>query len=72
MYFDVATVADGQSLGVLRTFATRIHQVGIRRVLFGTDVVASMRQSWTTFRTTVPLTDTEFTMIAANRAPYLR
>jgi predicted TIM-barrel fold metal-dependent hydrolase len=72
LYFDVATVADGQSADVLEAFARRIRQVGIRRVLFGTDVVAPMRQSWTTFRTTVPLTEAEFTMIAANVAPYLR
>jgi len=72
LYFDVATVADDQPQDVLATFAMRIRQVGIRRVLFGTDVAASMRQSWTTFSTTVPLTEPEFRIIAANVAPYLR
>jgi predicted TIM-barrel fold metal-dependent hydrolase len=72
LYFDVASVADGQPADVLATFAMRIRQVGIRRVLFGTDVATSMRQSWTTFSTTVPLTEPEFRMIAANMAPYLR
>ncbi|HEY4563462.1 MAG TPA: amidohydrolase family protein [Thermoanaerobaculia bacterium] len=73
LYFDVATVADEQPAEVLRTFARRIRQVGLRRVLFGTDLGPPMpRQSWLTFRTTVPLTDDEFKTIAANVAPYFR
>jgi predicted TIM-barrel fold metal-dependent hydrolase len=73
LYFDVATVADEQPAEVLRTFARRIRQVGLRRVLFGTDLGPPMpRQSWLTFRTTVPLTDDEFKTIAGNVAPYFR
>jgi uncharacterized protein len=73
LYFDVATVADQQPAEVLRTFARRIRQVGLRRVLFGTDLGPPMpRQSWLTFRTTVPLTDDEFKTIAGNVAPYFR
>jgi predicted TIM-barrel fold metal-dependent hydrolase len=71
LYFDVASVADRQPPDVLKTFAMRMRQIGLRRVLFGTDVVASMRQSWTTLRLT-PLTEAELTSIAANAAPYLR
>lgn len=73
LYFDVATVADGQTPEVLRTFASRIRQVGPQRVLYGTDAAPPpARQSWLTFRTTVPLTDEEFRTIAGNVAPYLR
>lgn len=73
LYFDFATVADGQSAEVLRTFAKRIRQVGPQRVLYGTDLAPpAARQSWLTFRTTVPLTDDEFRTIAGNVAPYFR
>ncbi len=73
LYFDVATVADEQPAEVLRTFARRIRQVGLQRVLFGTDLGPPMpRQSWLIFRTTVPLTDDEFKIIAGNVAPYFR
>jgi len=73
LYFDVATVADQQPAEVLRTFARHIRQVGLHRVLFGTDLGPPMpRQSWLIFRTTVPLTDEEFRTIAGNVAPYFR
>ncbi|MFL6258121.1 MAG: amidohydrolase family protein [Thermoanaerobaculia bacterium] len=73
LYFDVATVADEQSAEVLKTFARRIRQIGLHRVLFGTDLGPPMpRQSWLIFRTTVPLTDDEFRTIAGNVAPYFR
>lgn len=71
--FDIATVADQQSDEVLKTFAKRIRQVGPKRVLFGTDLgPPAARQSWLTFRTTVPLTDEEFKTIAGNVASYFR
>lgn len=73
LYFDVATVADGQSDEVLQTFAQRIRQVGLHRVLYGTDAAPpTARQSWRTSRTTVPLTEEELRTIAGNVAPYLR
>jgi predicted TIM-barrel fold metal-dependent hydrolase len=73
LYFDIATVADGQNDEVLRTFAKRIRQVGPHRVLYGTDLAPPpARHSWLTFRTTVPLTDEEMRTIAGNVAPYLR
>ena len=73
LYFDIATVADQQSAEVLKTFAKRIRQVGLQRILFGTDLgPPAARQSWLIFRTTVPLTDDEFKIIAANVAPYFR
>ena len=77
LYFDVATVADRQSDEVLQRFAERIRQIGPARVLFGSDMARPngnppARQSWLIFRTTVPLTQQEFGVIAANVAPYLR
>jgi predicted TIM-barrel fold metal-dependent hydrolase len=73
LYFDFATVADGQPDEVLRKFAERIRQVGLQRVLYGTDMAPpTARQSWLSFRTTVPLTDDEIRMIAGNVAPYFR
>ncbi|HWM90145.1 MAG TPA: amidohydrolase family protein [Thermoanaerobaculia bacterium] len=73
LYFDFATVADDQRDDVLQTFAKRIRQIGLHRVLYGTDLAPpTARQSWLTFRTTVPLTDEEFRAIAGNIAPYLR
>jgi predicted TIM-barrel fold metal-dependent hydrolase len=73
LYFDVATVADEQSEATLKTFADRIRQVGLHRVLFGSDLGPPLaRQSWLIFRTTVPLTDAELRTIAGNVAPYFR
>jgi predicted TIM-barrel fold metal-dependent hydrolase len=73
LYFDIATVADEQPKEVLQKFAERIRQVGLHRVLYGTDTgPPAARQSWLIFRTTVPLTDEEFKTIAGNVAPYFR
>jgi predicted TIM-barrel fold metal-dependent hydrolase len=71
LYFDIATVANGQPPEVLQMFATRMRQIGLHRILYGTDVGAP-REGWTTFRTTVPLTEKEISTIRRNLAPYLR
>ena len=71
LYFDISTVANYQPPEVLQTFATRIRQIGLDRVLYGTDV-GRPREGWTTFRTTVPLTEEEISRIGRNLAPYLR
>lgn len=76
LYFDVATVAEGQSDEVLQTFAKRIRQIGLKRVLFGSDYAPGKRNAppkdaWRVFRR-VPLTEEEFRIIASNIAPYLR
>ena len=71
LYFDVATVADEQPEDKLKRFAARIRQVGVKRVLYGSDLGPPYaRQEWLTFRTTVPLSDDEMRIIAANVAPY--
>jgi predicted TIM-barrel fold metal-dependent hydrolase len=75
LYFDIATVADRQPPEVLERLAARIRQVGVERVLWGSDLAPpNLRatEAWANFRTTVPLTDAEFGAIAANVAPYLR
>jgi predicted TIM-barrel fold metal-dependent hydrolase len=63
--------ADEQPEDELKRFAAGIRQVGVKRVLFGTDLGPPYaRQEWLTFRTTVPLTDDEMRTIAANMVPY--
>jgi predicted TIM-barrel fold metal-dependent hydrolase len=74
LFFDVTSVAEGlRSDDELRRFAARMREVGIERILFGSDMAPPPAwQPWMTFRMTVPLTDEEFRTIARNVAPYLR
>ncbi|HEX2188871.1 MAG TPA: amidohydrolase family protein [Longimicrobiaceae bacterium] len=78
LYFDVAETArtvagEGEAA---RTVAERIRQIGVERVLYGSDAAlngrATPRQGWREFRVEIPLTDAEFAAIADNVAPYLR
>jgi predicted TIM-barrel fold metal-dependent hydrolase len=76
VYFDVATVVDEtQSAARLELIARRIRQIGVERILFGSDTPGGNRtaplQSWATFRRRMPLTDDELRSIADNVAPYL-
>jgi predicted TIM-barrel fold metal-dependent hydrolase len=76
LYFDVATVAESQTEEVLKTFAKRIRQIGVQRVLFGSDRAPGGRNAppkgaWEVFQR-VPLTEEEFRTIAGNVAPYMR
>jgi hypothetical protein len=60
-----------QTKDELKRFAACIRQVGLKRVLYGSDLGPPYaRQEWLTFRTTVPLTDDEMRTIATNVAPY--
>lgn len=77
VYFDLATVVDEtQSAARLELVARRIRQIGVERILFGSDTPGATRvpplQSWATFRRRIPLTDQELAAIADNVAPYLR
>ena len=76
LYFDVATVAEGQSPGRLDLLAKRIRQVGVGRILYGSDASfgtrPTPRQEWAMFQGYVPLTPSEISAIADNVAPYLR
>jgi predicted TIM-barrel fold metal-dependent hydrolase len=61
VYFDVATVADFQTHEQLRLLARRIRQIGLGRILYGSDGAFGGNkppdQSWGQFRGMVPLTD---------------
>lgn len=74
LYFDIASVPEGlRTRTELFLFAERIRQVGLERVLFGSDMVPPPAlEPWSRFRSRVPLTETEFRAIADNIAPYLR
>jgi predicted TIM-barrel fold metal-dependent hydrolase len=77
LYFDVAEVAlvaEGRK-PILEALAARIRQIGLSRILYGSDgpaaVSMSPREEWKLTRT-LPLTEDEFRALAANVAPYLR
>jgi predicted TIM-barrel fold metal-dependent hydrolase len=75
LYFDVATLTAGETPQGLARDAMRMRQIGLNRILFGSDLSPpnpSPRESWEMFRIRVPLTDDEFRTIAGNVAPYLR
>ncbi len=76
VWFDVAAVVQPSlSARTLRQIAARIRQIGIKRVLYGSDAAASPdsypRAGWAAFRR-LPLSDAEFRIIASNVAPYMR
>jgi len=76
VWFDVAVVVRPDVVAdVLRQVATRIRQIGVERVLCGSDAAASPltypTAGWAAFRR-LPLTDAEFRVIANNVAPYMR
>jgi predicted TIM-barrel fold metal-dependent hydrolase len=74
LWFDVTSVVDtGISSGNAALVARRIRQVGIERILFGSDAAVGdnlrPRESWAAFRR-LSLTDDEIARIADNIAPY--
>lgn len=76
LWFDVASVVDNQIAPAdAALVARRIRQVGVERVLYGSDAAVGdnlrPREGWVAFRR-LPLTDDEFAQIAGNLAPYLR
>lgn len=76
LWFDVASIADRaitpQAAALL---AQRIRQVGVARVLYGTDSAQGdnlrPRESWAAFRR-LPLSEAEFERIAGNVPPYMK
>jgi predicted TIM-barrel fold metal-dependent hydrolase len=75
LYFDVATLTGGQSEEGLRKDVLRMRRIGLKRILYGTDMTPPhppALQSWATFRARMPLAEEEFRIIAGNVAPYLR
>jgi uncharacterized protein len=76
LWFDVTAVAlPDAPADEAKLIATRIRQLGVRRVLYGSDAAAGgnlpPREGWAAFRK-LPLSDHEFRIIASNLAPYLR
>lgn len=76
LWFDVTTVVNREiSPENAALVARRIRQVGVGRILYGSDAAVGdnlrPRESWDAFRR-LPLTDQEFRTIAANEAPYFR
>jgi predicted TIM-barrel fold metal-dependent hydrolase len=76
LLFDVATVVDRNlSPANAALVVKRIRQVGVDRILYGSDAAAGdnlrPREAWAVFRQ-LPLTEREFETIARNVAPYLR
>ncbi len=75
LYFDVATLTAGQSKEGLQKDAMRMREIGLKRILYGTDTSPPQppaRISWGNFKGLMPLTEAEFRIIASNVAPYLR
>jgi predicted TIM-barrel fold metal-dependent hydrolase len=74
LYFDVATLTAGQSKEGLQKDAMRMRQIGLKRILYGTDTSPpnpTPRVSWANFKGLMPLTPKEIKTIAENIAPYL-
>jgi len=74
VYFDISGVGLGLNDKGAR-IAARIRQLGVQRVLFGSDTspgsADGVRKAWQGFLT-LPLSDDEFRTIGSNIAPYLR
>lgn len=76
LWFDVTTCADlNISPANAALVARRIRQVGVERILYGSDAPVGdnlrPREGWEAFRR-LPLADDEFARIARNVPPYLR
>ena len=76
VYFDVSGVAGyGEWEKKSELIATRIRQIGTKRVLFGSDGFGggnlAPADAWAAFRS-LPLSEEEFRVIERNVAPYMR
>jgi predicted TIM-barrel fold metal-dependent hydrolase len=74
LWFDVSgVVAAATTPEQAALIATRLKELGVQRILYGTDGlgVNSARDGWASFLK-LPLTDSEFGTIANNVAPYMR
>ncbi|HKQ13002.1 MAG TPA: amidohydrolase family protein [Steroidobacteraceae bacterium] len=77
LYFDVSDAALAtNSTEFVKVVADRIRQIGLDRILYGSDAAfenhPDPQGSWTAFRNGIPLSAAEFEKIAHNVAPYLR
>jgi predicted TIM-barrel fold metal-dependent hydrolase len=76
VWFDATTVVrEGMSPDELQQIAARIRQLGVERVLYGSDAAVSPlaypQAGWEALQR-LPLTEAEFRLIANNVAPYMR
>jgi predicted TIM-barrel fold metal-dependent hydrolase len=75
VYFDVSGVAGlGKWVDKAGLIATRIRELGVARILYGSDGAArgnTPLKAWTVFRQ-LPLSDAEFRTIENNIAPHMR
>src|SRR5205085_615871 len=75
LWFDVTTAAKKDATPEqAKLVATRIRQLGVKRVLYGYDEATpgnTPLEGWKVFRQ-LPLSEKEFRIIAANVAPYIR
>ena len=75
LLFDVATTVSPKApVEELTLIAQRIRELGVERVLYGSDAAVpgnSPREGWAAFRK-LPLSAAEFGTIAGNVAPYMR
>ena len=76
LYFDVTTVVlPVASVERLTLIARRLRQLGLQRILYGSDAAAGRnlppREGWAAFRR-LRLTEAEFRTIAGNVPPYMR
>jgi predicted TIM-barrel fold metal-dependent hydrolase len=77
LWFDVTGIGSVPQMTVeeLTLFASRIRQLGVERVVFGSDAPSggnpAPREAWAAFRK-LALSDQEFRTIASNIAPYMR
>ncbi len=76
VYFDVSGIAGyGQWLETAALLAKRIRQLGVERILYGSDGSGSgnlaPKEAWAAFRR-LPLSEAEFRVIENNIAPYMK
>jgi predicted TIM-barrel fold metal-dependent hydrolase len=76
LYFDVSGMVDPDTpVAMASLMAKRIRQLGVDRILYGTDAGSSStlasRQGWAAFRQ-LPLSDADFRTIANDVTPYMR
>ena len=74
LWFDVTSVAANLTPETTERIVQRIRQLGVQRLLFGSDAAVPNNLpalTWAAFRK-LPLTDAEFRTIESNVAPYVR
>jgi len=74
LWFDVTSVTADLTPATAQRIVERIRQLGLPRILFGSDAPTPSnlpRITWAAFRK-LPLTDSEFRTVETNVAPYMR